>query len=336
MPAKYDLKKAIGRIMYKKAAYPKNEKFQNKTYVTGINRVIDYIELNLDEDLRLEELARIANYSKYYFHRIFKAVTGESLHRYIRRLRIEKAAAELFVNPDKKITNVAYNYGFGSSSSFGRIFKRYFLMSPGAWQRNANKEINNENDQENNFNYLTFKPVNFIKRITLPPKKIKLNDIDINIKDISDINVAYLRHTGPDIYDSDPLKKLYTRLCNWAEAYPDQITEKNAIVIYHDHFGITNDSRLRTSICMKIPSDIRVTGETGKMIIPGGKYAVGYYNLPPDENLDVTQVIYRNWLPASGYCVDKKRLLFSKFQNYLNPGYDKTSQGEIYIPIRPL
>jgi AraC family transcriptional regulator len=335
MIGKFDLKKAIGRLVYNKTAYPINEKYQKKIYITGINRVIDYIELNLDEELRLEELSRIANFSKFYFHRIFKAVTGESLHRYIQRLRIEKAASELFVNPDKKITNIAYNYGFSSSSSFGRIFKKYFSMSPGAWQKSANKKIFNEKDKKNNFNYLTFKPINFIKRISLPAKNIKLKDVKICIKDIPEITVAYLRHTGPDMYNPDSLKKLYSMLYNWAEMNPVRITDKNAIIVYHDHFGITNDSKLRTSICIKIPDGIKVTGKIGRMTIPGGKYAVGYFEQSSDENMDVTQVIYKGWLPESGYQADKKRLLFSIFQNYLDTDTD-ISKGEIYIPIRLL
>jgi AraC family transcriptional regulator len=333
MTGKNNFKKAIGRLVYNRMVNPKNEKYQKQVYITGINRVIDYIELNLTEELRLEELSRIANFSKFYFHRIFKAVTGEALYHYIQRLRVEKAASELFVNPDKKITSIAYNYGFGSSSSFGRIFKKYFSMSPGAWQKNANKKILNKKHKEN---YLTFKPINFVKRIPLPGKKIKLKDVKITIKEIPDLCVAYLRHTGPDIYNPDPLKNLYSRLNNWAEMNPVSIIEKKAIIIYHDHFGITKDSKLRTSICIKIPAWIKVNGEIGKMKIPGGKYAVGYFELSPDENMDVTQVVYKDWLPASGYQPDKKRLLFSIFQNYLDTGQNQISKCEIYIPIKPL
>jgi AraC family transcriptional regulator len=57
-------------------------------YRQRINRVIDYIESHLDENLTLETLAYIACFSKFHFHRIFQSVTGERLSECIQRLRL--------------------------------------------------------------------------------------------------------------------------------------------------------------------------------------------------------------------------------------------------------
>jgi len=66
-----------------------------KEYIHRINRVIDYIEKNLDQDLGLEKLSEVAHFSPFHFHRIFSAFMGETLNGFIRRIRVEKAASML-------------------------------------------------------------------------------------------------------------------------------------------------------------------------------------------------------------------------------------------------
>ena len=55
-------------------------------YIHRINRVVDYIEANLDEKHSLEELSRVAYFSPFHFHRIFKALTGETINNYLKRI----------------------------------------------------------------------------------------------------------------------------------------------------------------------------------------------------------------------------------------------------------
>jgi AraC family transcriptional regulator len=78
--------------------YNIRKKFLKEEYISRINRVIDYIELNLEKELRLETLSRVANFSPFHFHRIFSAITGVPLNKFIHRLRIEKSAMQLIVN----------------------------------------------------------------------------------------------------------------------------------------------------------------------------------------------------------------------------------------------
>ena len=104
-------------------------------YISRINRVIDYIESNLCETLQLDDLARVATFSTYHFHRIFRAITGEALYGFIQRLRLERAAGQLAANPAKTITAIAFDCGFGSSASFSRAFREYFSTSPSHWRK---------------------------------------------------------------------------------------------------------------------------------------------------------------------------------------------------------
>jgi len=59
-------------------------------YRSRINLAVDYIERNLGRDFALEEIAAVAGFSKYHFHRIFHTFTGETLFQFIQRLRLEK------------------------------------------------------------------------------------------------------------------------------------------------------------------------------------------------------------------------------------------------------
>ena len=91
------------------------QKYQREEYVSRINRVIDYIERNIDKELSLENLAKITNFSRFHFHRIFRAMVGETLNQFILRIRLEKAAARLIANPKKSITEIALDSGFSGS-----------------------------------------------------------------------------------------------------------------------------------------------------------------------------------------------------------------------------
>ncbi len=88
---------------------------QRKEYISRINRVQDYIDKNISSKLTLEELASVANFSKFHFHRIFVALIEETLNCYIHRIKLEKAAPLLAINPDLPITEILLDCGFSSS-----------------------------------------------------------------------------------------------------------------------------------------------------------------------------------------------------------------------------
>ena len=71
----------------------------------SINRAIDYILLHI-EDVTLEEVASYCHFSKYYFCRLFKAQTGESVHSFIKRVRLEQSAFRLKVEQERSITEI--------------------------------------------------------------------------------------------------------------------------------------------------------------------------------------------------------------------------------------
>ncbi|MBD3275620.1 MAG: helix-turn-helix domain-containing protein, partial [Candidatus Marinimicrobia bacterium] len=116
------------------------DKYKREEYNARINRVINYINQHLHEELTLKQLAGVANFSEYHFHRIFGAMTGEPLNRFIQRLRVEKAANMLLFNPKMSITEIALDCGFSGSSTFARSFRDMFGMTASEWRQGGHKQ----------------------------------------------------------------------------------------------------------------------------------------------------------------------------------------------------
>src|SRR5215813_8088270 len=112
----------------------------NSEYAQRINRVIDYLRRNLDRQVKLEELARVACFSEFHFHRIFGAVSGETLNNFTNRLRLEKAA-RLLRYSDQSLTDIALDCGFSSSATFSRAFRSGYETTPSQFRKTG--EIKN-------------------------------------------------------------------------------------------------------------------------------------------------------------------------------------------------
>jgi AraC family transcriptional regulator len=95
---------------------------------------LDFLEENLEEDIRLEDLARVACFSIFHYHRLFKEVVGQPAIDYLRKKRLAKAADEL-IETDEKIASIALRYRFCSQESFTRAFTRQFGLPPGRYRR---------------------------------------------------------------------------------------------------------------------------------------------------------------------------------------------------------
>ena len=103
-------------------------------YAARIQDAVDWLELHQAEDVVPEQLARVAHFSPYHFHRIFRGVRGESVMQCLRRLRLERAALRLRRTGDD-ILEVALDAGFGSHEAFTRAFKDHFGEPPSTWRK---------------------------------------------------------------------------------------------------------------------------------------------------------------------------------------------------------
>jgi len=97
----------------------------------AITRAKEFINEHQADELSLISVANAANISTFYFCKMFKKATGLHFTEYLSRVRIEKAK-NLLLNPNARITEIAYEVGFQSITHFNRVFKRVTGQSPSA------------------------------------------------------------------------------------------------------------------------------------------------------------------------------------------------------------
>lgn len=94
-----------------------------------ITRAKEYIKQNHAEELSLGQVAKAVNTSTFYFCKMFKKGTGLNFTEYVSRVRIE-SAKNLLLNPNLRISEIAYQVGFQSLTHFNRVFKKVVGESP--------------------------------------------------------------------------------------------------------------------------------------------------------------------------------------------------------------
>lgn len=160
---------------------PKSENtFQE--YQRRVFETMNYISEHANKTLSLEDIAQVAHFSKFHFHRIFKLFAGETVADFTRRVRLEKAANLLYFDPEQTITSIAFACGFSSSQNFAKQFNRYFGISPTYFRRNPDSlEIINE------------KIPPTPKQALLSPDIAKYQSMNVVIQSRPSFKMAYLR-----------------------------------------------------------------------------------------------------------------------------------------------
>ncbi len=314
-------------------------------YTVRINRVLDHIESHISEDLTLEELSAVSCFSKYHFNRIFSAMMNETLFQFIQRLRMQKAAALLVSNVDEPVTEVALSVGFSTPSSFAKCFKLHFGMSASEFRRlydtksNLGQVYSNLRPRESKWReeieairmYTEYHNSHTVWRYEMETKHIK-----VEVVRVEEMNVAYVRHVGPYAGDSELFGRLFSKIFTWGGARGlINFPETKMLCIYHDDPGMTEESKLRTSVCITVPPETEVSGEIGKMSIPGGLYAIGHFEVGADEFAEAWSFLCGTWLSQSGY----EPADGVPFELYLNDAKSHP-QGkflvDIYVPVKPM
>jgi AraC-like DNA-binding protein len=94
-----------------------------------ISRAKQFIAEHQTEELSLDQVAKSVHTSKFYFCKIFKKATGINFTDYLSRVRTERAK-NLLLNPNLRVSEIAYEVGFQSLTHFNRVFKRILGQSP--------------------------------------------------------------------------------------------------------------------------------------------------------------------------------------------------------------
>ena len=106
-----------------------NKQNTKHSYRQRLERVINHISDNLSEDLDVNQLAEIANFSPYHFHRIYREIISEPVNVTVRRLRLHHAAREL-ISTELPVLTIAKNVDYGSVEAFSRAFSKAYGFTP--------------------------------------------------------------------------------------------------------------------------------------------------------------------------------------------------------------
>jgi len=309
-------------------------KTSNKEYISRINKTLDYIESHLDNQFTLDELAQVANFSKYHFHRIFIGVINETPFQFITRLRLQRAATFMVMNASLSVSDVANQCGFSDISIFSRNFKSHFGSSPTKWRQEI-MENSNLSQVDSNLEKVKDELSAYFCSHTKSLKWITNMELNksIEIKNLPSMNVVYVRHIGPYKGNEELFRGLWQKLMTWAA--PRGLMEQvnmASLAIYHDDPNITDDMKLRTSICITAPEDTKVDGEVGKMMVEGGQYVVARFVVKASEFAQAWNWIYAKWFPESGYQPGDKPC----FEMYTEEPKDGKFTVDICVPVKPL
>lgn len=317
------------------------------TYIERINRVLDHINSSIEQELPLKELASVANFSTFHFHRVFKSIVGEPLNQYVQRVRLEKAAAQLTNDIDRPVLDVAMSCGFNSQAAFARSFKDYFGVSATAWRHGEYVKFSKNRKQQSNISESKRKAW---KNIVMSPMYIDasnqepswratmqhLKPVNIAVKTLPETHVAYIRHIGKFKGETKIWASLFQRLIQWASARDLlHCPGTNFFTIFRDDLNLTDFSKFQADVCISLDKVVKSEGEIGVSTIKAGKYAVATFEIDSEEFEQAWDLVFRDWLPQSGFQPDDG-FCFERYLNDANQHPQGKHAIEVCIPVKPL
>jgi len=298
-------------------------KKSNQIYQQRINRVIDHVNNNLGKSISLDELASIAFFSPFHFHRIFVAVTGESVNFFTNRVRLEKAA-RLIKFSKSTIAEIAMNCGFSSPSTLSRSFKQYFGIAPSVYRNNG--KIENSKICKELFPVSQYlEPMSEEELVTAFPVKIK---------ELPARRIAYIRVV--DSYREGVVIEAFGQMVEWAKKMNLYETQSFFGMSIDDPM-ITPKEKYRYEVCMTLPDSFEINNQSpmDTMILPACKYAmttaVGEFN----RVATAISYLFNNWLVNSDYEPEHQHGLevFLDKEKVCDWSYFNL---ELYIPVKKL
>ena len=272
------------------------------------------IQEHLDDELPLEELAKLSHFSPYHFHRIFRALVGESVHQHVRRLRLELAARQLR-GTGRSVTEIAFDSGYETHEAFTRAFKAMFGVSPSQFRDD----------------HTAAAPMTSGEAMSVG---VHTEDGDggmrVEIKTVERRRIAFIRHIGP----YDEVGPVFEKLIEWAWRKDLFGADTWVLGVCHDDPEITPAEKIRYDAAITVDGALQPEGEMGVSELAGGEYATACHEGPYTDLGIAYRWLYGQWLPTCG----REPADFPPFELYLNNPEDTPPEElltEIHVPLRP-
>ncbi|ENW80775.1 hypothetical protein F909_02063 [Acinetobacter sp. ANC 3929] len=276
-----------------------------------LQRVCEYIQQHLDDELDLDRLSQVASLSKFHFHRIFLANIGVNVMKFIQLSRLKRASFQLAFSADIKIIDIALQSGFESPEAFSRAFKRSFDQTPSAFREQPHWPSWHER---------------FV--FSLPPREIMMN---VNIVERAEEKIAFISHYGAP----ERVFETAAQFIQWRKE-----TGLSPVVKSHT-YGIpfsdpeqTLSDEFRFDIAGTITADItKNTYGVSTGTLPKGNYAVVRHLGSHDNIKDSVYYLYRDWLPQSAREVGDFPVFFH-YHNFVHDVDECDLITDIYLLLK--
>ena len=273
-------------------------------YADRILRVMEYIHDNPAGDLSLDTLAEVAAMSRFHWHRVFHALTGETLADAVRRIRLHLAANWL-VHTDRALADIAASAGYASLQSFTRAFGEAYGQSPGAFRKAGELRL---------------------AALTRPEGDTPM--FPVEIKDQPARRLAAVAHTGAYHEVGRAFDQLDAHMSAgnlWPHA-------RGMVGIYYDDPQSTPEADLKSHAGVLLAGDAPIEAPLEEVRIEGGRHAVLTFAGPYSGLHAAYQYLYGAWLADSGEeAADRP-----SFEVYLNSPRDTAPDDlrtEICLPL---
>jgi AraC family transcriptional regulator len=259
----------------------------NSEYAQRINRVVDYLRGNLDRQPKLEELAKVACFSEFHFHRIFSAVSGETLNNFTNRLRLEKAARLLRFS-GRSLTDIAFDCGFSSSATFSRAFRLGYDTTPSQFRKGG--EIKNSK---------ICKEIYTGQEYVLPMStEEKRAAFPVRFIDIPERQVAYIRVTNA--FEMDRVLAAFKKVIEWAKSQ-GIYSQGTLFGMTVDDPDVTPKHLYRYEACFSSSLPFVCMKEMSKLKMPAMRYAATRVSGDIRKVATAWDYLIRIWLINSVY-----------------------------------
>ena len=287
----------------KKDTYEKRAKIAND--------VMNYIYKFIDTNINIDELSMELNISKFHLHRIFKDEFGKNIYESIKSIRLQKASNLLITNKYSTITNIAQMTGYSSQTSFLRVFKERFEMTPKEWKNGGYKEYSNK----------------IVEKFSTNSQIIDFSKIEPIIVKMPEMKGYYIRHKG---YDKS-IKKTWQKLQTWI--YTNDIKEYKQMALHHDNPIITPLEECQYIAIVCLENDELQNISLPSLIIPKGIYAKFSLSGKYGDVIKLIQWAYHTWLIQSGYETTTNPSFTVYHKNHFLSD-DGLFDLDFYLPIR--
>lgn len=306
--------------------FVKNNRLTSQEHLARIRKVLDYIDQHLDDELPLEKLAEMGYYSPFHFHRIFRAVTRETLLGYITRKRMEKAAMMLSLKKEKSLEEIFLEIGYNSHSTFGKTFKKHFGISPAAFRKNSPENFKKIQTIISNIGQKEVVFEQYLYQLE-QMKFFMENKANIQIKEMPEMQIASVLSIGVQ-----NIGNAYNTLISWAiskNIFPRENVKM--ITVYHDSFKVTSPNKVRIHAGMLLEEAIKNEGEVFLEILPKGKYIVSRQEITLPEFETAWNALFL-WMNENGHQF-RKECPYEIYHNDYQEHPEKKCLVDFCIPI---